>query len=245
MKKIESTQNKTIKERSKLLLKKERDKSSLFIVEGKHMVEEAYNSGHLKELYLLDESDNFTNLEPYICTQAVLNKLSSQNSDTQMIGVCRKPVIQPSKFDVILLLDSVQDPGNVGTIIRTAYSLGVDYIYLSKDCADVYNSKTIQSSQGAIFNIGTSTVDLIDTIKFLQMEDTTIYATSLHKPYQNLQDIKPKIPYGVILGNEGKGIKDEILELADMSIKIEMDTFESLNVGIAAGITLYTLKHAK
>lgn len=243
MKKIESIQNKTIKERAKLFTKKERDRSNLFLVEGKHMIQEAYQAGALKELYLREDQENFTDLDPYICTQAVLNKLSSQNSDAKMIGVCHKLDMQPNAFDSILLLDCVQDPGNIGTILRSALAFGVDYIYISKDCADIYNPKTIQASQGAIFHMPVSYVDLEDTIKFLQLEDTTIYATSLHAPYQDLQTIQPKIPYGLVLGNEGQGIRQSILDLCDLSIKIEMDTFESLNVAVAASICLYTLKH--
>ena len=243
MKKIESTQNKIIKERAKLLSKKERDKTNLFLVEGKHMIQEAYKAGCLKELFLLENEENFTNLDPYYCLQPVINKLSCQNSDAKMIGVCSKPDIQPEKFDVIVLLDGVQDPGNVGTILRSACAFGVDFIYLSKDCADIYNPKTIQASQGAIFHIGTMTTDLYETIRFLQVENTTIYATSLHDPYKNLQDIKPKYPYGIVFGNEGKGIRKNILDACDLSIKIEMDTFESLNVASACSICLYTLKH--
>lgn len=244
MKYIESTQNKQIKERAKLLQKKERDRSGLFLVEGHHMIEEAMSANCLKEIYLLEGEDNFTDLEPIFCSQQVINKLSLQNSNAKIIGVCTKPDIQPEKFDVVLLLDGIQDPGNVGTILRSAYAFGVDYVYLSKDCADIYNPKTLQSSQGAIFHIGTMNTDLYDTIRFLQIENTTIYATSLHEPYKNLQDVKPKLPYGLVLGNEGKGIRQDILNICDMSIKIEMDTFESLNVATACSICLYTLKHA-
>lgn len=243
MKKIESVQNKTIKERAKLLNKKERDKTNLFLVEGRHMIEEANIANIIKEIYLLEGEENPTDLDPTICTQAVLNKLSHQNSNAKMIAVCTKPEIKPSEIHTVLLLDGVQDPGNVGTILRTAHSFGVDQIFLSTDCADIYNPKTIQATQGALFHIPCKTTELCHTIKELQSNNIKIYAAALQEPYIDLQDVKPEKSYGIVVGNEGQGIRKEVLSACDMRIKIEMDTFESLNVAIASGILLYTMKY--
>lgn len=244
MKTINSTQNKLIKERAKLSRKKERDKTNLFLIEGKHMIEEAYKAQCLVEIYILENELNPVQLEPYICSQEVLNKLSNQNSNAKIIGVCKKKEYINQENKKVIFLDSVQDPGNVGTIIRTAYSLGYDSIYLSKDCADVYNPKTIQSTQGALFHVQTRSVNLLEIIPEFQKKNMTIFATSLNEPYKNLQEITPPEKYGVVFGNEGQGIRQEILNICDLSIKIEMETFESLNVAIASGIVLYTLKHS-
>lgn len=245
MKTIESIQNKIIKERSKLSLKKERDKSSLFLVEGKHMIEEALQANCLKELYILIGEDNPFSFEPVFCTQAVLNKLSNQNSNAKMIGVCKKPEEINTDMHRVLLLDTVQDPGNVGTIIRTAHSFGMDAIYYTKGCADIYNPKTIQSSQGAIFHIPMIQTELETFIPSLQKNHFEVFATALHEDSIFLQEVSVPEKYAIILGNEGQGIHKEIIQMANTCVKIEMDTFESLNVGIAASICMYHFRYSK
>lgn len=242
MKIIESTQNKTIKERSKLLTKKGRNVSGLFLIEGEHLIQEAFKKKILKEVYLREDLKADDTFPITYCVQNVLNKLSQQQSNTMMIGVCKKPIWQEHNRNQILILDNVQDPGNLGTLIRTAYSFGMDAIYLSNDCADIYNPKTIQSSQGALFHIPIFYCELVEKINEFKKENLTIYATSLHEPYNNLQETSPASKYAIILGNEGQGIRPEIIELCDQSVKIEMAHFESLNVAIAGAIMMYTFK---
>lgn len=243
MKLIESLQNKKIKELVKLHTKKERDKQSLFLVEGEHMVLEAEASHLLKEIYILEGKDNPTKLEPIFCTQPVLNKLSVQNSNAVMIGVCQKPKYTEGKEDRILLLNEVQDPGNVGTLVRTAYSFGFDAIYVSKGCADPFNEKTLQSSQGAVFHLPIYSCDMLQTIQE-KKESMEMYATALHHDSIDLQQAKPKAKFGIVLGNEGQGLPNDIIEACTHCLKIEMDRFESLNVAIAGAICMYTLKMA-
>lgn len=237
---IESVNNKKIKEYAKLQLKKERDKQGLFIVEGEHMVIEAIKSNVLQELFLLSEMDNPFDFPCTYANQAVLNKLSSQTSNTKIIGICKKIQKKPVKEERIIMLDTVQDPGNVGTIIRSAYSFGYDCIYLSKGCADIYNPKTIQASQGALFHIPCLQTDLLEKMNQIDIET---YATALTDKHINLQDIQPKHKYAIILGNEGEGIHQNIINAANYTVKIEMDAFESLNVAIAASICMYTFKY--
>lgn len=237
---IESVNNKKIKEYAKLYLKKERDKQGLFIIEGEHMVQEAIKANVLQELYLLDGIVNSFNFPCIYANQNVLNKLSCQTSSAKIIGICKKVQHKASKENRLILLDTVQDPGNVGTIIRSAYSFGYDCIYLSKGCADIYNPKTIQASQGAIFHIPCIQIDLLEKINTLDVET---YATALTENHINLQDIHPNNRYAIILGNEGEGIHQNLIDAADYTVKIEMDAFESLNVAIAASICMYTFKH--
>ena len=244
MKTIESVQNKKIKQLAKLHTKKERDKEQKFLVEGLHMVQEANQAHQLDEIYLLIGEENPTELEPIYCTQPVLNKLSVQNSNAQMIGVCHKEKKEMNEERQILLLNQVQDPGNVGTLIRTAYSFGYDAIYLSKDCADPYNPKTIQSTQGALFHMPIYVVDMNDTI-LKKKQSMEIFATALHHDSIFLQEAKPKEKYGIVLGNEGQGLPEEIIKACSQCIKIEMAQFESLNVAIAGSICMYHLKYAK
>ena len=204
------------------------------------MVQEAIKANVLQELYLLDGIVNSFNFPCIYANQNVLNKLSCQTSSAKIIGICKKVQHKASKENRLILLDTVQDPGNVGTIIRSAYSFGYDCIYLSKGCADIYNPKTIQASQGAIFHIPCIQIDLLEKINTLDVET---YATALTENHINLQDIHPNNRYAIILGNEGEGIHQNLIDAADYTVKIEMDAFESLNVAIAASICMYTFKH--
>lgn len=209
------------------------------------MIEEALRANCLKELYILMEEENPFPFEAVYCSQAVLNKLSNQNSDAKMIGVCSKPKLEKKDYSHVLLLDTVQDPGNFGTIVRTAHSFGFDAIFCSKGCADLYNLKTIQSSQGAFFHIPVIQEDLKEFIPSLQNNGFTLFATALHEESIFLQEVPIPKKYGIVMGNEGKGISKEIIQLCDQCVKIEMDTFESLNVGIAASICMYHFKYTK
>lgn len=241
MKLIESVQNKKIKELVKLHTKKERDKQALFLVEGMHMVKEAEASGILVDLYLLQGKENPTSLEATYCSQAVLNKLSVQNSNAIVIGVCKKPQLSIDSEHKILMLNEVQDPGNVGTLIRTAYSFGFDAIYMSKSCADPYNEKTLQSSQGAVFHLPIYSCDMLKTIQE-KKQTMEIFATALHHDSIDLQDACPIHDFGIVMGNEGQGLPTDMIEACSHCIKIEMDRFESLNVAVAGAICMYCLK---
>ena len=242
---ITSTQNKRIKERAKLLKKKDRDKTGYFLVEGSHMIQEALQAQVLDELYVAEGSTLSIDFPQIVCTQPVINRLSHQQSDAKYIGVCHK--VNHTKKDIkrVLLLDDVQDPGNVGTIFRTAYSFGYDKIFLSKHCADVYNPKTIQSTQGSLFHLDFAYVDLMETIKNLQKQNIRIFGSALHKDSQNLQDIVVPETFGIVLGHEGHGICDDILNLCDQLVHIEMEQFESLNVAVAAAILCYVMRYNK
>lgn len=242
---ITSTQNKRIKERAKLQKKKERDKTGCFLIEGSHMIQEALRAQVLDELYVVEGSTLSIDFPQIICTQPVINRLSQQKSDAKYIGVCHKKINTRKNVKRVLLLDDVQDPGNVGTIFRTAYSFGYDKIFLSKHCADVYNPKTIQSTQGCLFHLDFAYVDLADTIRNLQKQNMQIFGSALHKNSQNLQNIIVPKTFGIILGHEGHGIHEKILDLCDQWVHIEMEQFESLNVAVAAAILCYEMRYNK
>jgi TrmH family RNA methyltransferase len=239
MKKIESTQNKLIKERAKLHLKKQREKDQLFLVEGAHLIEEADKAGILSEVYLSDASlMPDVDCEATLVSEHVLEKLSNQNSKPDLVGVCRFLETESTKdFKRVLLLDKVQDPGNVGTLFRSAYAFQIDLVVLSYDCADPYNLKTLQASQGALFHIPFIKTDLSDFID--NNPSLHYYATALHAKSVDLTQAKKQIPFGIILGNEGQGLPQNILDKADTIVKIEMAAFESLNVAIAGSICMY------
>ena len=234
---IDSLDNKKIKEIASLKIKKYRDQYGLFLVEGKHLVDEAKKSGLLEEVILLDDEYDFDN--KIIVSEKVMKKLSFQDSLPSIMGVCK---IKDNKLigSKYLLLDGIQDPGNLGTIIRSSLAFGVDTIVLSKDSVDLYNDKVIRSTQGMIFHINIIRCDLEDVINKIK-GDIKIIGTSLgdSTPLRSIDKLER---YALIVGNEGNGVKKEILDLCDDIVRIEMNKdVESLNVGVATSIILYEM----
>ena len=145
----------------------------------------------------------------------------------------------------MLLLDRIQDPGNLGTIIRSAYAFGYDTILLSEGCADPYNEKVIRSTQGALFHLCIRSCSLPDAVNDLKQRGVPIYATALHKDSIPLAQLSVPDTFAVLFGNEGQGVSEELLAMSDATLFIEMERFESLNVAVAAGITLYEMKQKR
>ena len=215
---ITSLENKKIKYINKLKNKKFRDEEGIFVIETKHLVEEAYKSGFLTELYLVDTNIESNILEDdkinkYQITKEIMNKISSLESPSNFLGLVKKlPTLNYGNR--LLILDNIQDPGNLGTIIRSAVAFNLDTLILSNDCVDLYNDKTIRSSEGMLFKLNGS---IGGEIKF------------------------PK-KYAIIIGNEGKGLKSTLKNLVDQNIYIPMSpNAESLNAGIAASIIMYEM----
>ena len=168
-----------------------------------------------------------------------MKKLSFQDSLPSIMGVCK---IKDSKLigSKYLLLDDIQDPGNLGTIIRSSLAFGVDTIVLSKDSVDLYNDKVIRSTQGMIFHINIIRCDLEEVINKIK-GNIKIIGTSLgdSTPLRSIDKLER---YALIVGNEGNGVKKEILDLCDDIVRIEMNKdVESLNVGVATSIILYEM----
>ena len=126
----------------------------------------------------------------------------------------------------------------MGTMIRTALSFGFDKIICSKDCVDVYNEKVIRSSQGAIFHIPTDTLDCVKAIEDLKKSSFKVFGTGFNQSVPLESTEKPE-KLAIILGNEGKGVRTELLRKSDAIIRIETSKFNSLNVGVATGILLH------
>lgn len=236
---IESINNEQIKEIRKLKDKKYRDESNLFLVEGDHLVKEAYKAGYLKKLIVTEDIYDF-DVEKSIVTDKVINSISDLNN-VKVIGVCKKITKELDLNKNIVILDGVQDPGNLGTIIRSCVAFNIDNLVLSNETVDLYNSKVIRSTQGMIFNINIIRDDLKNTIKLLKDNNYTIYGTNVINGI-DVKDVKNNEKYAIILGNEGNGISNEIDALVDKNIYIKMnDKCESLNVAVSGSIILYEL----
>jgi len=156
------------------------------------------------------------------------------------MGICKK--IGPKEAgNKIVMLDSIQDPGNLGTIIRSSVAFNVDTIILNKSCVDLYNSKVLRATQGMIFNINIIEEELKKIIPELIEKNYKIYGTKVNGG-KSLKDIEKTDKFAIIMGNEGRGVKPEILDMCSDYIYIDMNkNCESLNVGIATSIILYEL----
>ena len=237
---ITSINNQTIKELDKLKQKKYRDLEQKFLIEGEHLVEEAEKSGVLEKIILLENSEYPSKLEKIYVSKNVMKKLSSLDTPPNIIGVC-KMLSKKKLGKKVLLLDDIQDPGNLGTIIRSSVAFNVDSIVMSLNTVDLYNPKVIRSTQGMIFKINLIKDDLERVIEKLKSKNIPIYTTNVNGG-ENIKNINSTDSYGLIMGNEGNGVKDEISALADRKIYIPMNSkVESLNVSVAASILLYEL----
>lgn len=240
---ITSLTNAKVKQWSKYKEKKHRDKNHKFLIEGEHLIEEAHKANLIECILIEQEKENmFPTYETYEVTRDILKKLSDSVSGTYIMAVCHMPNISSIDFgNKVIVLDDVQDPGNVGTIIRTAFSFGYTSIVLSNHSVDVYNEKVIRSTQGALFHMPIIRGDIMKLLQELKQQGITLYATSLHEATP-LQQTPKKTPCALIFGNEGNGVSKEVIEYSDHKVFIEMETFESLNVAVAAGICMYEFK---
>ena len=230
--KIDSLSNTKVKNWNKLKEKKYRDETGLFLVEGDHLIKEALKKLMVVSTIGLNETYDYT------VNPEILKKLSSQKSGTKEIAVVKKIEEKKIEGDKILILDNIQDPGNLGTIIRSAVAFNISTIILSDDCVDLYNDKVIRSSEGMIFNINIVRKKLIEIIPKIKENGYTVYATTVNGKGYFENDSK----IALVIGNEGNGIKEDILNLCDKNITIKMNKeCESLNAGVAASILMYEL----
>jgi len=238
MEKISKAQIKLVKS---LQLKKFRDETGLFVAEGAKCVEELRKSFELVALY--QEGENATRVE--------IEQMSGLRTPQGVIGVFKKPYTLHhtpyTENELLLALDGIQDPGNLGTIIRTCDWFGVHDIYCSLDTADCYNPKVVQATMGALARVRIHYVDLPAWIKE-QGTKTSVYGTLLEgrDMYEVLGDKSQITNYKsqiIVMGNEGNGISNEVRKYISHAIRIpsypkNAETSESLNVSIATAIVL-------
>lgn len=236
-----SINNEKIKNLKKLNNKKYRDLFNLFLVDGEHLVKEAYKSNVLEELILLDGINVEMDIKTSYVTNEVMKHISYLENPSGIMGVCKK-MNNDFKGDKIVILEDIQDPGNLGTIIRSCVAFNIDTLILSKATVDLYNSKVIRATQGMLFNLNIIIIeDLYDFIKKLKKENYKIYSTNV-KNGNSLKSIEKSRRFAIIMGNEGNGVSKRISSISDESIYIDMNKkCESLNVGVATSIILYEL----
>ncbi|TBL76295.1 TrmH family RNA methyltransferase [Paenibacillus thalictri] len=250
---IVSVQNTRVKEWAQLLDKKGRDKQNKFIVEGVHLVQEALTSGAVVEsvVYCADraisrEIENLLSydIEKIGVSEEVLARCTDAKTPQNIFAVVRKLHWNTGHLkgignDLVVVLDGVRDPGNVGTIIRSADAVGASAIVLGKGTADLYNPKTVRSTMGSMFKLPIVEGDLQELLPQAASGGKRIAAASLRES-KSLYEYDFRQPTWLIVGNEGQGINPQIEELAAERISIPMPGgAESLNVAMATTVLLF------
>lgn len=237
---IDSVDNKKIKNLRKLKDKKYRDKKKLYLVEGEHLVLEAYKNNVLKEVLLYDFDIDLDVKKTNVSLQ-VMKSLSDLTTPNKIIGVCEIKENTSIDYNRVLILDNVQDPSNLGAIIRSMVAFNFDTLIISNDSVDIYNSKVLRAAQGMIYSVNVYRKDIASEIRKLKNNNYKIYGTNVRNGI-SIKNVKKTDKYAIIMGNEGNGISDEIEKLCDKNIYIDINNnCESLNVSVAASIILYEL----
>lgn len=244
---IDSIRNKTLKEINSLRLKKERDRTGLFLLEGERLVNEIPREYDVKYLAV---SEDYTGSIPKAARvirvrTSAFAKISETVNSQGIIAVCSQPVFNPKDAlkcinPLFVVLENVSDPGNMGTIIRTADAAGADGVFMSKGCVDVYNPKTVRATMGSIFHLPLyKDVDLSEILTDMKKAGIATFSAHLRgkkAPY----DADMTKGCAIVIGNEANGISPGVADKTDMLIKIPMPgRAESMNAGMAAGIMIY------
>lgn len=252
MKYIHSAKNPQIKLWKKLLTKKERDKSGTFIVEGFHLVEEALIGDQIIEIIISENKDlppswDYGSLSVTVVTDEIIMQLSDTEAPQGIVAICRS---QEENFEAangkkLLLVDAVQDPGNLGTMIRTADAAGIDAVIVGDGSVDIYNPKVLRSAQGSHFHLPVIRGNLFEWVQRLNEVDVPVYGTALENA-KEYTEIDRSEKFALLVGNEGSGVNKDLLEATTANLYIPIfGKSESLNVAVATGILLYHLRIEK
>lgn len=246
---IESKNNNLFKDIKKLKEKKHRIKSNKYLIEGLRFVEEAIKSKISIDSIIFTEDFKEKNkdfLDKINCgvnliqmNQGLLKQLCSTENPQGVVAVINMQNKELKSGDLVVLVDKVQDPGNMGTIIRTAHAAGASGIVMTKGTVDIYNDKTLRSTMGSIFYIPVMEDDSLDFVKSLKEEGYKLIVSSLQGKNNFFEeDLQGKVIIAV--GNEGNGVSDEVYDISDIKVKIPMPgEAESLNVAVATSIMIY------
>ena len=237
---ILSKNNQKIKDACALRMKKVRQEKGLFLMEGIKNLDMALKYGVVKQIFTSIGLPKLKqDIECYKVNDEILRKLANSENPEGVVFVCEQPAPKKDKSDYhkIVYLDQINDPGNLGTILRTAVAFNYDAVILSKSSVDIYNEKVVAASKGAFFLIDAYYDEISNYTK-----DRVVIASALEGAMPLSEIEKPK-DFVLVLGNESHGVSQDILTRADRIVKIEMnDNIDSLNVAVAAGILMNHFK---
>ncbi|MBE5966754.1 MAG: RNA methyltransferase [Lachnospiraceae bacterium] len=252
---ISSSSNAQVKNLNLLQKKaKAREEQGVFVVEGRKMFEEARDAGLLVKTYacesfyqekLQEDGAYFHDLDYEVITDALCKEISETKTPQGIMGVVTKTEnsltdILKKPDPLLLLLEDIRDPGNLGTILRTAEGAGVTGVILNRSCVDIYNPKVIRSTMGSIYRVPFYRAeDFIGTIAEIKKQSITIFAAHLlGRVYDTDKSFERGCAF--LIGNEANGLSEEASQMADIRIKIPMaGKVESLNAAVAAAILMY------
>lgn len=251
MKKITSKENQIFKLCSKLAQRKHRDEEGLYLAEGEKVVQEAIRTGQSIKWILLSDECHIPQAFPaetVFMEGRLFSRLAQTKTTQGIMAVIEKRELTEEGFleqidrksGNVILLDRLQDPGNIGTIIRTADAAGYSGVMTIKGTADLYSSKIVRAAAGSLFRMPVFSADSPkQATALLERAGKTIFATGFDTELY-YYDVDMRRNIGLIIGNEGSGISPELMNLAHRIIKIPMDgDIDSLNASVAAGILMY------
>lgn len=238
---INSKSNSKVKFAASLNEKKYRVENRMFLIEGKKTLEMGLEAGLVDSIFTTKELKNIDSaVKIYKVTDEIIGKISNEKSPEGIVAICKFPTWDKNyaNYKKIVYLDDINDPGNMGTIIRAALAFEYDAIVLSKNCVDVFNSKVVTAARGALFMLPIFNDDLG---RFSSSKN--IIVSALTDNAVSLEDVKKTDDFVLVLGNEAHGVSKDTLDLADQIVKINISkSIDSLNVAIAGGILMNYLK---
>ena len=235
---IESKDNNKIKHAASLKESKYRKEYGEFLSEGKKALELAIISKNVKEIYTIKELENIpSDITQYVLKPDLLKKISSSVNPEGIVFVSQILERKPKRLNKVVYLDHINDPGNLGTIIRTALAFSYDAVIVSEGSCDPYNEKAVAASKGSLFLMPILRGDL-DTFS----EGKKVIVSALREDAIDEKVLDVKDPFVLVLGNEANGVSKDVLNKADIVVKIGIQNIDSLNVSIAAGILMNRLK---
>lgn len=226
---IESKDNPQIKYLKKLQMKKYRDEYNEFLVFGEHLIEEAEKHGEIVKLYTTNHEK-----KGLLISENLMKELNFTKTAFDRLAIVKK-IDQNINSNKVLILEDVQDPTNVGALLRSAAAFGFKKVYISNKTADIYNERCIRATQGSIFHLSVERTNIYKEIEKLKQNGYSIIVADTNE--ENEIGFTNKL--AIILGNEGSGVTDEVKELADALVTIKTETVESLNVSVAGSILMY------
>ncbi|USS86731.1 RNA methyltransferase [Fructilactobacillus cliffordii] len=253
MERIDSKHNQQIKQLKKLATPKGRKHQQRYLLESWHLVQEALSALPAAEIEMIYATDDqylehgskLSDLPVTLISDAVAQELGETTTPQGIFLVCKlqAPVVEPDYHGAWLLLDQVQDPGNIGTMVRTADAAGFAGVVFGNGTASPYNGKVLRAMQGSQFHLQVVEADLKAVLDWFHTKHQPIYGTELNPEAVNYREVQPQRDFALIMGNEGNGMNPVLLHQTTKNLYIPITGHaESLNVAIAAAVIMFRIK---